>query len=128
MELFADVNWLATLVSAVVSFMLGAVWYSKYLFGEKWAAGVGVPFGPDEKQPAVALILQMLGTLLLAIVVGVSFAIALPELAILIGLFASLLMMAGAGFSKSSNYAVLAEGGFVIAMVAIMMTFQLVFS
>jgi hypothetical protein len=30
-------NWLAVLVAAVAYFMLGALWYSKALFGTKWA-------------------------------------------------------------------------------------------
>jgi hypothetical protein len=30
-------NWLAVLVAAVAYFMLGALWYSKTLFGTQWA-------------------------------------------------------------------------------------------
>ena len=38
----ADINWLAALVSTVVAFACGAVWYSRALFGEKWMSEVGL--------------------------------------------------------------------------------------
>jgi len=33
----SHINWLAVLVAAVAYFVLGALWYSKALFGTKWA-------------------------------------------------------------------------------------------
>ena len=36
-DFLSHVNWLAVLVAAVAYFMLGALWYSKALFGTKWA-------------------------------------------------------------------------------------------
>lgn len=33
----SHINWLAVLVAAAAYFMLGALWYSKALFGTKWA-------------------------------------------------------------------------------------------
>jgi len=36
--IFSDINWLAVLVATLAYFMLGAAWYSKALFGSKWAA------------------------------------------------------------------------------------------
>jgi hypothetical protein len=33
----SHMNWLAILVATVAYFMLGALWYSKALFGTKWA-------------------------------------------------------------------------------------------
>ena len=35
--IFSHLNWWAILVAAVAYFILGAVWYSKALFGTKWA-------------------------------------------------------------------------------------------
>ena len=35
--IFSHLNWLAILVATLVYFMLGALWYSKVLFGNKWA-------------------------------------------------------------------------------------------
>ena len=39
-ELTNDVSWLAVAVGAVVSFLVGWLWYSPKLFGPKWAEGV----------------------------------------------------------------------------------------
>jgi len=37
-ELFSHINWLAVLVAGIAYFMLGGLWYSKALFGTKWAS------------------------------------------------------------------------------------------
>ena len=46
MEVFIDylgeLNWLAVIVSALVAFISGAIWYSKPLFGKKWQKAVGL--------------------------------------------------------------------------------------
>ena len=36
-DFLSHVNWLAVLVAAIAYFVLGALWYSKTLFGSKWA-------------------------------------------------------------------------------------------
>ena len=36
-----DINWLAILVVALVNMALGALWYSKILFGKKWMELLG---------------------------------------------------------------------------------------
>jgi len=36
-----DVHWLAVIVAAVVNMVVGAVWYSKGLFGKEWAKVTG---------------------------------------------------------------------------------------
>ncbi|MDN5214574.1 DUF1761 domain-containing protein [Fulvivirgaceae bacterium BMA12] len=38
---FASINFLAVLVSAIVSFALGALWYSPALFGKTWQLELG---------------------------------------------------------------------------------------
>ncbi len=38
---FAEVNYLAVGLSAVLSFVLGMLWYSPLLFGKAWMAGQG---------------------------------------------------------------------------------------
>ena len=44
-ELTTNVSWMAVIVGAIASFLLGWLWYSERLFGEKWAVGVGVELG-----------------------------------------------------------------------------------
>lgn len=36
-EIFSQLNWYAVLVATLAYFILGALWYSKMLFGAKWA-------------------------------------------------------------------------------------------
>jgi len=36
-DFLSHMNWLAILVATIAYFMLGALWYSKALFGTKWA-------------------------------------------------------------------------------------------
>ena len=38
-----QVNYLAVLVTGIVLFVLGGLWYSPVLFGKKWLTLVGVP-------------------------------------------------------------------------------------
>ena len=37
-EFLFEINWLAVLAGAVAYFLLGALWYSKILFADKWIA------------------------------------------------------------------------------------------
>ena len=37
-SIFNDINWLAVIVAALVYFAIGALWYSKALFANKWLA------------------------------------------------------------------------------------------
>jgi hypothetical protein len=41
-----EINWLAVLIAAVASFLLGGAWYSNALFGKAWQRETGVT---DEK-------------------------------------------------------------------------------
>lgn len=41
-EVFSHINWLAVLVAAVAYFALGAIWYSKATFANKWIQGHGI--------------------------------------------------------------------------------------
>lgn len=39
---FADINWLAVIVSTISAFALGGLWYSKALFANTWMQEVGL--------------------------------------------------------------------------------------
>lgn len=119
-ELTSGVNWLAVGIGAVLSFGLGALWFSPMMFGEKWAAGVGVEIGIGSEQPKAALTLQLIGTCLLAWLIGITAASDALMLAILITLTISVLIAAAGLFGGSDRYAALAEGAFPIAMLLIM--------
>ena len=58
-----NISWLAVIVGAVASFLVGWLWYSEKLFGKKWAEGLGLNLGSASEMPALAMILQLLGLL-----------------------------------------------------------------
>ena len=41
-ESLAGINWLAVVVSTIIAFAIGGVWYSKVLFGAAWLEEVGL--------------------------------------------------------------------------------------
>ena len=41
-QILAGVNWVAVIVATVAAFILGAIWYSKALFGNVWMQEVGL--------------------------------------------------------------------------------------
>lgn len=50
-DFLSNINWLAVLVATVAYFMLGALWYSKALFGGTWAKLVNLDMNsPDLKK------------------------------------------------------------------------------
>lgn len=119
-ELTMGVSWLAVGVGTFLSFMLGSLWYSKLMFGEKWTAGVGVEMNTGSTQPIPALILQFIGTFLLAWLIGITAANETLLLPVLIAVTICVLLIAACLFAAHSRYAALVEGGFVLVMVAIM--------
>jgi len=50
-EFLSEIKWWAVLVAAIAYFILGAIWYSKALFGTKWAQLVKLDVNnPDLKK------------------------------------------------------------------------------
>ena len=67
-DFLSHMNWWAVLVATVAYFMLGALWYSKLLFGAKWAKLVNLDMNnPDLKKGMGGM---MLSTFLLMFVVS----------------------------------------------------------
>ena len=66
--LLSNVNWLAVIVGTVLSFGLGMVWFGQ-IFGKVWAAGSHNLSRP-ESLPLAAMLAQLTGTFLLALVIG----------------------------------------------------------
>ncbi len=126
-ELTANVNWIAVVVGAVVAFLLGGLWYSPKVFGKKWAEGVGVNPDDSKHPPAVTMLVQVIGTFLLAWVVGITETRNALLTIILIVITIAVLMAAGGLFANKSRYAIMVEAGYVIAMGFIMVAFQAIF-
>ena len=123
-ELTANVNWLAVIIGAVVAYVLGMFWFSPKLFGTKWTQGVGLdPKGPA-KPPVAGIVVQAIGTFLLAWLVGVTAANNALATIILAALTLIALMAAGGLFTNKSSYAITAETTYAAVMVVIMIVVQ----
>jgi hypothetical protein len=69
-----DINWLAVLVAAVVTFVLGGVWYGP-LFEKVWRAAEGkADPHPGQKHPAIvyglSFVLMLIAAAVLAVAIG----------------------------------------------------------
>ncbi len=71
-ELTDGVNWIAVIAGTLLSFLLGWLWFSSKLFGQKWAEGVGITIDETTKMPLSAMLTQLAGTFLLAWIIGVT--------------------------------------------------------
>jgi hypothetical protein len=123
-ELTNNVNWLAVCIGAFVAYMLGWLWYSPKLFGPKWMEGVRIEFKEGDPMPMAAMLVQALGTFILAWLIGITAAQQALLTAILIAL-TIISLLAGAGLYCQKSYAAIAiECGFVASMVVIMIVCQ----
>lgn len=125
--LVTGVSWWAVAVSTVISFMLGGLWYSPRLFGKKWAEGVGIDMSSGSKQPVPALVLQLLGTFLLAWVISLAVAIGAHAAGMLIVVTITVLLIASGLFAENSLYSAMVQGLFVVAMAVIMFVCNMIF-
>jgi len=115
-----DLNWLAVIIGAFVAFGLGMIWFSPVMFGKAWAEG-SHRIKPPASPPVAALLVQGLGTIVLALVVGLTVAGGLTGAAVLAILAASILTAGMDLFSQKSTAATLIDAGYIAAMGAIML-------
>ena len=114
--LTANVGWLSLIVGAVLSFLLGWLWYSPKLFGVKWAEGSGVKMDAASKMPAEAMGTQGLGLLLMSWFVNVAGGTYGA-----LGLIAFVVMgYSGNSFTGKSQYAKFVDAGYLIACFVVM--------
>ncbi len=52
--ILSQINWLAVISAAIAYFVLGAIWYSKALFGARWATLVGMDMNDPDKNRGMA--------------------------------------------------------------------------
>ena len=125
-ELTMDVSWLAVIVGAIASFLLGWLWYSERLFGQKWAEGVGAELG-EVRANVGALAAQIVGLFLMSWFVSVTAASNLLLTVILATLAFVLLAQSGAMFREQSTYARQVDAGHWIASLVIMIAANAIF-
>lgn len=124
MEDGASLNWLAVIIGAVLSFLAGWLWYGPMLFGEKWAEGSRVELGTANEMPVVAMAAQGVALLLISTLIGMLAANEMLAAAIIAILGIAAFSVSVGGFVKKNNYAMMVDGGYVIAFGIIMIAVQ----
>src|SRR5689334_16298422 len=72
-------NWLAVLVSVVIMMVLGMSWYSKSLFGDKWAKLLGKESMKDMQgmgNPTTAIMFSIVFAIIISVVMAVMIGVA----------------------------------------------------
>jgi hypothetical protein len=123
-ELTEGVNWLAVIIGTILSFILGWAWYSPLLFVKKWMEGLNIKPNPEAKMPVGPLVVQLVGTFLLAWLVGITAAHNALATIILIVAAIIVLIIANGMFSSKGSHAIAIEAGFIAAMAVVMIAIQ----
>lgn len=123
-EITIGVSWLAVLAGAVLSFLLGWLWYGPKLFGTKWAEGSGIKMDSAGAMPMGAMGSQVLGLLLMSWFVGVTANNNALYTVILATVAFTVLQFSGNSFSGKSQYARLVDAGYWIVSLVIMIICQ----
>ena len=58
-EFLHEINWLATFAGSLAYFFLGAIWYSKLLFADKWLAYTKIDINDPNSKKGIAGIMIM---------------------------------------------------------------------
>ena len=124
--LFENVDWLATAVGAGLAYLLGWVWYSPKVFLKPWLEGIGLSMEDMAAPPFTAMVIQALGTFLMAWVIAVMAANALLFAAALMVLTLVVMTFSGGLYSQKTIPAIAIEAGYVVVMAAIMIGAQMV--
>lgn len=115
-------NWTAVIAGTVVAFGLGMLWFGP-LFGKAWAQGShGIQ--PPARPPLAAMAVQLAGTFMLAIVIGLTAQTSALGTALAAIAAATFLHFAGSLFSQKSLSAALIDGSYIVAMGVIMIAAQ----
>ena len=74
-EIFSQVNWLAVLAAAVAYFALGAIWYSKPVFGSKWAQGHGINMNDPAARKGAGQVMMLSFVAFVVICIALAFLV-----------------------------------------------------
>ncbi len=120
--LLSQVNWLAVLAGTVAAFALGMVWFGQ-IFGKVWARG-SHDIMPPATLPLAAMAVQLVGTFLMALLIGATETVQDLPTAVVAILAIAALQLGGSLFSQKSPAAALVDGCFVVAMGVLMIAAQ----
>lgn len=122
--LISQIEWMPVLVSFLISFALGWVWYSPKMFYKKWYTGRAVEFVAHPMWMPMSA--QLGSTLLLAIVVNLATTDGHIAHAVLVAITIAGFIKANGLFGGKSKAVVSIETGFVLVMTAIMIAVNMV--
>jgi hypothetical protein len=71
-DLLSQVHWVAAIVAGIVYFMIGGLWYSKVLFGSKWAALQKIDMSDASNKQGVPAIMFYSFLLMVLTAIGLS--------------------------------------------------------
>ncbi|WP_162937900.1 DUF1761 family protein [Kiloniella sp. EL199] len=124
MDELTDVNWLATAIGTVTSFLIGWAWYSPLLFGEKWAEGSRVALGSADKMPVFAMVTQLLALLVLSTVIAITASNNALFTALLAILAVALFIASTGSFVRKSTYAMTVDFFYILLAGTVMIAVQ----
>lgn len=118
-EFISTVEWVPVVVSTVVAFGLGWLWYSPTLFYKQWQAGLPKPviWQPPMWMPMFA---QFGSTLFLAIIVNLSMQDGHVLHAVLVAFTIAGFLKASGMYSGKSRWAIGVEASYVLVMLMVM--------
>lgn len=119
----ANMNWTAVIVGAVVAFALGMLWFSPKMFGKTWSTG-SHNIQPPDSPPMLAMVVQFIATLMLALIIGITETA--EAIFVAIGaILAVAFFVAGMDlFSQKSGKATWVDAGYILACGVIMIAAQ----
>ena len=125
MEAFlSQIEWVPTLVAAVLAFMLGWAWYSPAMFLKRWQEGMGTPVWQAPMWMPMSA--QFGSTLLFSIIIGAAAADGHIGHAVLVGITIAGFIKAGGFYSGKTMFAVSVETGYIVVMTLLMIGVHLV--
>lgn len=123
-ELLANITWTPVMVSFVLAYGLGWLWYSPKMFYEKWRSGKG---GEVVQHPMwMPMTAQAGSTLLLAIITNLAANDGHVGHAILVAVTIAGFIKANGFYAGKTRFAIGVEVGYIIAVIFVMVAVNLV--
>lgn len=125
-ELLQNADWLVILVSFVLAFGLGWLWYSPYLFLKPWAQAAGLSLDGPKDGMGKAMFAQGVATFLLAVVTNMAYADGHVGHALIVAVMAAFFVMSSNHYKKQGCAVARIEGGYILAMAILMIIVNMV--
>ncbi|MCA9361920.1 DUF1761 domain-containing protein [Candidatus Kaiserbacteria bacterium] len=127
MEELANLEWVPVVVSFVLAFGLGWLWYSPMMFLKPWASALGLDTeGPNDGMMK-AMIPQAIATFLLAVVTNMAAQDGHVGHAVIVALIAASFVMSSNLYKSPKCAPPRIEAGYILAMAAVMVGVNMVF-